>query len=282
MQNQGKQFEGLIVPELPEVEIIRRRIIPYAVGQTVAEVIVRNASMRRPVSAEIASELPGQTIHAIERRGKYLLFRSTEGNVILHLGMTGFLQALDRAITPGKHDHLDIVLSNGVCLRLNDYRRFGLIVWTEGDPLKHQLLAGHGPEPFDAAFNGAYLYTRSRERKAPVRHFIMDQRIVAGIGNIYANEALFLAGIHPARRAGRISRNRYEFLAQAIRTVLQTAIEQGGIILDSSEGSEYPKHFRVQLLVYNRAGESCPNCGALIQRARLSQRSHYFCRNCQR
>jgi formamidopyrimidine-DNA glycosylase len=270
------------LPELPEVEVIRRRITPHVTGQRVAEVVVRNAAMRWPVATEITSKFPGQTIHAIERRGKYLLFRCTAGTLILHLGMTGFLQALNVSIAPGKHDHLDIVLNNDWYLRYNDYRRFGLIVWTEDDPLKHKLLAGHGPEPFDEGFHGAYLYRRSRGRKTSVRQFIMDQRTVAGIGNIYANEALFAARIHPARPAGRISQGRYAVLVKAVRTVLENAIAQGATLLDSGAGSEYFEHFRLELLVYGRAGQPCPKCGAPVEHGRLSQRSFYFCRNCQR
>jgi formamidopyrimidine-DNA glycosylase len=270
------------VPELPEVEVIRRRITPYVTGQTVLAVTVRNAAMRWPVAVEITSRFPGQTIHAIERRGKYLLFRCSEGTLILHLGMTGFLQAFNVSLVPGKHDHLDIALSNGWYLRFNDYRRFGLIVWTEDDPLKHQLLARHGPEPFDETFEGGYLYRRSRGRKASVRQFILDQRIVAGIGNIYANEALFVARIHPARPAGRISLSRYEVLAKAIRTVLGKAVDQGGTLLDSRTGSEYFEHFRLDLLVYGRAGQPCPSCGGAIEHGRISQRSYYCCRRCQR
>lgn len=270
------------MPELPEVEVIRRRIEADVVGSTVATVIVRNPDLRRPVSPELTARLPGQVIRALERRGKYLLFRCTSGTVILHLGMTGFLRAVGASFVPGKHDHFDLVLSNGVCLRLNDYRRFGLILWTEAEPLRHLLLAGHGPEPFSKVFSGAYLYRRSRSRQAPVRQFIMDQRVVAGIGNIYANEALFAAGIHPAKPAGGVSLRRYRLLAKSIRTVLQTAIAQGATILDSSAASEYSAHFRMQLQVYDRAGKPCPNCGAPIQQARISQRSGYFCPNCQR
>jgi formamidopyrimidine-DNA glycosylase len=248
----------------------------------VIQVIVRNAAMRWPVAAEITSKLPGQTIQTIERRGKYLLFRCPDGNLILHLGMTGFLHANNVSIAPGKHDHVDIVLNNGWYLRFNDYRRFGLVLWTEGDPLQHPLLADHGPEPFDEAFNGSYLYQRSRGRKAPVRQFLLDQRTVAGIGNIYANEALFAARIHPTRPAGRISQNRYGLLTKAIQAVLGAAIDQGGTQLDSSAGSEYFEHFRLELLVYGRAGQPCPNCGATVERGRQSQRSYYFCRKCQR
>jgi formamidopyrimidine-DNA glycosylase len=270
------------MPELPEVEIIRRRIIPCVAGQTVTGVILRNAAMRRRVSETLIAKLPGQTVQAIERRGKYLLFGCTAGSVILHLGMTGFLHALDVVVAPGKHDHLDIVFSNGWYLRFNDYRRFGLIIWTDDDPLLHRLLSALGPEPFSEAFTGAYLYRRSRGRKAPIRQFVLDQRIVAGIGNIYANEALFSARIHPARAAGTISSSRYRLLTKAIRAVLQAAIDQGGTLLDSSAGSEYLKHFRTELLVYGRSGQPCPNCGAAIEHGRLSQRSYYFCRKCQR
>ena len=271
------------MPELPEVEVIRRRITPYVAGQAVAGVIVRNAAMRWPVAEEITSKLPGQTIQAIERRGKYLLFRCPDGNLILHLGMTGFLHANNVAIAPGKHDHLDILLSNGWYLRFNDYRRFGLVLWTEGDPRQHPLLADHGPEPFDEAFNGSYLYQRSRGRKAPVRQFLLDQRIVAGIGNIYANEALFAARIHPAR-AGR--ENLPESLSacwpKPYKPSWGPPSNKAEPCLIPARVPEYFEHFRLELLVYGRAGQPCPNCGTLIERGRHSQRSYYFCRNCQR
>lgn len=270
------------MPELPEVEVIRRRILPQVLGQTVVEVIVRNPDLRRPVSPELTSRLPGQILHTLARRGKYLLFRFSEGSAILHLGMTGFLHAIDASQLPGKHDHVDIVLDNGLCLRLNDYRRFGLVLWSAEDPLRHPLMVDLGPEPFDRAFTGAYLYRRSRSRMAPVRHFLMDQRVVAGVGNIYANEALFAARLHPARPAGTISARRYGLLAQAIKRVLRAAIDQGATLLDSSEGSQYTGHFRLQLMVYGRAGEPCSGCGTALEAARISQRTSYFCRKCQR
>ncbi len=270
------------MPELPEVEVIRQRILPPIVGQVVVEVIVRNPDLRLPVSPELAATLRGRTIHAVERRGKYLLFRFTGGSVILHLGMTGFLHAMDASLVPGRHDHVDIVLANGLCLRLNDYRRFGLVVWTAEDPLRHPLLADLGPEPFSRAFSGAHLHRKSRGRKAAVGQWIMDQRIVAGVGNIYANETLFAARLHPARSAGTIPLRRCALLAKTTKAVLHNAIEQGATILDSREGSEYSKHFRIQLMVYGRAGEPCQKCGTLIERAKISQRSSYFCPKCQR
>jgi formamidopyrimidine-DNA glycosylase len=270
------------MPELPEVEVIRQRILPHVVGQTVVEVLVRNPDLRLPVSPEIAANLCGQTIHAVERRGKYLLFLCVRGSVILHLGMTGFLSAVDASRVPAKHDHLDMVLGNGWCLRFNDSRRFGLVLWTEEDPLRHPLLADLGPEPFDRSFGGAYLYRGSRSRGAPIKQFLLDQRVVAGIGNIYANEALFAARIHPARPATTIPLSRYALLAKTIRMVLRSAIQQGATILHSNEGSDYSRHFRLELKVYGRAGEPCPNCGLPIEQAKIAQRSGYFCRKCQR
>jgi len=269
------------MPELPEVEVIRRRILPQVIGRSVVKMIVRNPDLRLPVSPELTAELSGQTLKGIVRRGKYLVFQFTTGNVILHLGMTGFLQAVDASLAPGKHDHLDIVFTHGRCLRLNDYRRFGLVVWTADDPLRHPLLAALGPEPFAGAFSGAHLYRRSRGRTTPVRQFILDQRVVAGVGNIYANEALFAARLHPARPAGTLSRSRGVLLAEAIRGVLRSAIEQGATILDAREGSEYTGHFRLELLVYGRAGEPCRSCGTPIELARISRRSSFFCPKCQ-
>lgn len=270
------------MPELPEVEVIRQRILPRVIGRSVVEVIVRNSNLRRPVSPKLAAGLPGQALSDIARRGKYMLLRFASGTVILHLGMTGFLQAVDATRVPDRHDHVELVFSHGLCLRLNDYRRFGLVIWTTDYPLRHPLLAGLGPEPLEQGFGGGYLYHRSRGRTVPIRQFIMDQRIVAGVGNIYANEALFLARLHPATPAGAVSRNRCGKLAKAVRSVLQNAIDHGATIREAIAGSDYHHHFPLQLMVYGRGGEPCRNCGTLLEAARISQRATYFCHKCQR
>ena len=271
------------MPELPEVETTRRGIEPHVVDQRIVEVTVREKRLRYPVPARLVKELPGQAIRAVMRRGKYLLMRCDKGTVIVHLGMSGSLLVVRVTSPPAQHDHVDIVLRNGTCLRLHDPRRFGAVLWTTRDPLLHRLLKHLGPEPLAMAFDGNYLFARSRGRQVAIKQFIMDSRIVVGVGNIYANEALFLAGIRPSHAAGRVSLTRYARLAQAIKEVLGEAINQGGTTLRdffNSEGS--PGYFRQHLCVYERAGAPCRNCGSEIFEARLGQRSTYYCRRCQR
>jgi formamidopyrimidine-DNA glycosylase len=276
-------IKEIVMPELPEVETARRGIAPYVEGETVARVIVRTASLRRPVPEELAAELPGRTIRAVERRGKYLLLRCSKGSVILHLGMSGSLRIIPATAPPGKHDHLDIVLKSGLCLRLNDPRRFGIALWTEDDPLDHPLLAGLGPEPLEECFNGGYMYRRSRGRQVAVKQFIMESRNVAGVGNIYASEALFKAGINPARPAGGLSPAECERLAGAIKEVLEASIAEGGTTLQNFRvGEERPGYFSLRLQVYGRTGEPCLACGAPIQSVRQGGRATYFCRRCQK
>lgn len=271
------------MPELPEVETARRGIEPHVVGRKVTQVLVRDARMRWPVPPELQNQLPGQTIHAVARRAKYLLLRTDTGTVILHLGMSGNLRVLPCDTPPRKHDHVDIVLDNGLCLRLHDPRRFGAVLWTQDDPLQHPLLAELGPEPLEENFNGDYLFHRSRGRAAPVKQFLMDSHIVVGVGNIYANEALYLAGIHPLRAAGRISRERYARLAQAIKQVLQDAIAQGGTTLrDFLTSDGQPGYFSLYLRVYGRTGEPCPACKKPVVQIRQGQRSTFYCGTCQR
>ncbi len=270
------------MPELPEVETTRRGIAPYALGQRVTQVIVRNPHLRQLVSPQLAGALAGHVIHAIDRRGKYLLLRSTPGTVIIHLGMSGNLRVLPASVAAEKHDHVDIVLASGRCLRLRDPRRFGTVVWTDEDPLQHILLRSLGPEPLDDDFTAFHLYQSSRGRKIPVKQFIMDGHIVTGVGNIYASESLFLAGIHPGSGAGRVSLKRYERLTVAIRQVLNAAIQQGGTTLrDFHDGEGKPGYFQQQLNVYGRAGEPCPTCQRPIAQLRQGQRSTFYCVDCQ-
>ena len=270
------------MPELPEVETTRRGITPYTLAQRVTHVIVRNPNLRQIVSPQLATALPGQTIHAIDRRGKYLLLRSTAGTVIIHLGMSGNLQILSASTPAEKHDHVDIVLASGQCLRLCDPRRFGAVVWTCEDPLQHLLLRNLGPEPLDDGFTETHLYQASRNRKVTVKQFIMNGHIVTGVGNIYASESLFLAGIHPECSAGRVSRKRYERLTIAIKQVLNAAIVQGGTTLrDFYNGEGKPGYFQQQLNVYGRADEPCHTCQRPISQLRQGQRSTFYCTGCQ-
>lgn len=270
------------MPELPEIEIICAGITPHITGNTVANIIVHTANLRWPISPELSALLPGQTIQSIKRRGKYLLINFQIGSVLIHLGMTGHLRVLPTAALPGKHDHFELVFQNGIVLRLNDVRRFGSVLWAGPNPETHKLLVELGPEPLTDTFDGTYLYHKSRARKIMVKQFIMDHKVVAGIGNIYANEALFHAGIRPSTPAGRLSRARCQQLVQTIKAVLTTSIKVGGTMLDSRDGTERLGYFPQQLMVYNRGGKPCHTCGTTIQYKRLGQRSIYYCKKCQR
>ena len=275
------------MPELPEVETTRLGLAPHVVGRRVQRVLVRQASLRWPVPAALTTEWCNQEVTALERRGKYLLFRNANGTAIAHLGMSGSMQILQparaRAQAPGKHDHLDVEFDSGAILRFTDPRRFGSWLWTRDDPLRHRLLRNLGPEPLEDDFDGAHLHLKSRGRRVAVKNFIMDAAVVVGVGNIYASEALFLAGIRPTRPAQRISRQRYDQLAERIREVLTQAIEQGGTTLkDFVNGDGKPGYFARFLKVYDRAGQACPRCDGTIGKKVIAQRSSYYCANCQR
>ncbi|MCY3752358.1 MAG: bifunctional DNA-formamidopyrimidine glycosylase/DNA-(apurinic or apyrimidinic site) lyase [Gammaproteobacteria bacterium] len=271
------------MPELPEVETTRRGIAPYVVNKTIQAVVIRQHHLRWPVPAALATALAGRRFTKVGRRAKYLIFYLEHGSVLLHLGMSGSLRVLDAAVPPDKHDHVDVVFHDHTCLRLRDPRRFGSIHWTEQDPLQHPLLRHLGPEPLGPDFTGAYLYGLSRNRTRSVKTFIMDSRIVVGVGNIYASEALFRSGIHPLRKAGNISVKRYLALAGAIKEVLQAALASGGTTLrDFVGGDGAPGYFKLDLNVYDRAGEPCRVCAGNIRQIRQGQRSTYYCPRCQR
>jgi len=269
------------MPELPEVETTLRGIEPHMQDQRIARVLVRNPSLRWPVTEEV-SKAEGQRIVALRRRAKYLLIELQRGGLIIHLGMSGSLRVLSEAVTPGKHDHFDIELENGICLRFNDPRRFGAFLWVEGDVDTHELLRHLGPEPLSDDFTAEYLHQRSRGRTLAIKNFIMNGRIVVGVGNIYASEALFMAGIHPQRAAGRISMQRFAGLVDAIRDVLSRAIQQGGTTLRDFVNSDgAPGYFAQELLVYDRSGSDCFQCGTAIRQKVIGQRSSYYCPGCQ-
>ena len=270
------------MPELPEVETTLRGIQPHLENQRIARVIVRDPRLRWPVPPEV-SKAEGQRFVSLSRRGKYLLLKLQQGGLIIHLGMSGSLRILNHCLTPEKHDHVDVELESGVCLRFNDPRRFGAFLWVEGDMELHELIRDLGPEPLSADFTADHLFKCSRGRKVAIKNFIMNGRIVVGVGNIYASEALFMAGIHPQRAAGRVSVRRYEGLTAAIRDVLARAIRKGGTSLRdfvNSEGS--PGYFAQELLVYDRAGSGCFQCGTAIRQKVIGQRSSYYCPSCQR
>ncbi len=271
------------MPELPEVETIRRFLEPRVVGAGVVEVVVRNGRLRFPVPRDLGHRLRRNRIRGLRRRAKYLLIDFNGGACIVHLGMSGHLLFCSADEPAARHDHLDLILDNAHLLRFRDPRRFGCVLWAPGDPLCHSLLAALGPEPFSSPFSGDHLYQRSRGRRTSVKAFIMDGRTVAGVGNIYANEALFAAGIDPRRAAGRISRQRYRHLAAAVRTILRRAIAAGGTtIRDYTDAAGDPGYFQRSLAVYGKAGQPCPRCGAIIASLRIAQRATYLCRTCQR
>ncbi len=271
------------MPELPEVETTRRGLAPLVTGKVIVSVVTRTDGLRWPFPDRLGEILAGQSILALERRAKYLLLRCDSGTLILHLGMSGYLRVVSHELPAGRHDHVDLVFADGSCLRFNDCRRFGALLWTTEDPALHPLLVGLGPEPFDEGMTGDWLYRLSRGRKLAVKPFIMDQQIVVGVGNIYASEALFRAGIDPARAAGRVGLTRYRRLASVIREVLGEAIAAGGTTLRDFRNSEgRPGYFAIQLQVYGREGAPCPRCEQPIQQRSIGQRSTYYCRACQR
>ncbi len=271
------------MPELPEVETTRRGLAPLLVGKRIKAAIVRHHGMRLPVPRNLPRLLAGATIRQLTRRGKYLLFDCGTGTLILHLGMSGRLWVAGAASPPAKHDHFDLVLDNGTVVRLRDPRRFGLVLWHTGDPLSHPLLAVIGPEPLSAVFDGACLHRATRKRSAAIKQVLMDSHVVAGVGNIYANEALFRAGIRPTTPAQRLSSARCGVLAEKVRETLKDAIVAGGSSLRDYVGSDgLAGNFQSQFLVYDRAGKPCHTCGTPIKEIRQGQRSTFYCPRCQR
>ena len=271
------------MPELPEVETTCRGIAPHVTGKKIRSIEVRQPQLRWPVSAELGSLLSGRKFDSVTRRGKYLLLSSGAGTLMIHLGMSGSLRIVSAKQPASFHDHVDIIFSNGKALRYTDPRRFGCMLWVDGDPGEHKLLRSLGPEPLSEGFDDDFLWRLSRKRKVPVKAFIMDSKVVVGVGNIYANEALFLAGINPVRSAGRISRTRYRALGEAIRRVLARAIEAGGTTLrDFTDSEGQPGYFKQSLNVYGRAGQPCTSCKTPLKEIRMGGRSTVYCVNCQK
>ncbi len=270
------------MPELPEVETTRRGLLPHVEGRRVSGVLLRRPDLRWPIPREVSDLLPGRRIATIRRRAKYLLLDTDAGSALLHLGMSGSLRVLPGTTPVRAHDHVDIALAGGRVLRFNDPRRFGCLLW-QAPGETHELLAGLGPEPLSDDFDGDYLFARSRGRSAPVKTFLMDQAVVVGVGNIYAAEALFMAGISPLREAGKVSRARYIALADAAKAILAHAIERGGTTLrDFISPDGAPGYFEQELLAYGRGGEPCPRCGRRMKQAMIGQRASVWCGHCQR
>lgn len=269
------------MPELPEVETTRRGIEPHLCNRTITAVNVYQPSLRWPVPKSL-QHLVGRQITNVSRRGKYLLVSVPPVTLLIHLGMSGSLRMVEPDSPRRKHDHIELRLDSDVMLRYHDPRRFGCWLVTDGDPHAHELLAELGPEPLGNAFHGDYLFEHSRNRKVAVKNFIMNSHIVVGVGNIYASEALFLAGLRPGRAAGRITKNQYSALASTIRAVLTRAIEEGGTTLrDFVNASGEPGYFAQTLNVYGRDNEPCRQCGTLIKSKVIGQRSSYYCPGCQ-
>lgn len=270
------------MPELPEVETSRRGLEPHLLGRCITGIEVRQPKLRWPVSLELAEFLPGERLDALRRRGKYLIFDTRVGSFLIHLGMSGSLRVLPAGVLPEKHDHLDIAFG-GVNLRLRDPRRFAAVLWAGSEPLKHSLLKSLGPEPLEPGFDAEWLIKKAKGRRLAIKPFIMDSKILVGVGNIYANEALFRAGIHPERAAGDLNKAEYGHLAQAIVEVLSKAIEAGGTSLrDFVREDGRPGYFAQELDVYGRTGLPCVRCGTLIEQRPQAQRSSYLCPRCQR
>ncbi len=270
------------MPELPEVETTCRGIEPHILNRRVKAVTVRQPKLRWPVPDSLASVLVGEKLIEVSRRGKYLLLRFTAGHLLIHLGMSGNLRIVSTREDPGFHDHVDIEFTADKVLRLNDPRRFGAVLWTADAVETHQLIAHLGPEPLSEDFTAEYLYRHSRKRKQAIKAFIMDSKVVVGVGNIYANEALFSAGIRPTKAAGLVSRQKMALLVLEIQAVLKDAIAQGGTTLkDFVGGDGKPGYFQQQLQVYGRQGQPCRRCKKALKEVRLGQRSTVYCTSCQ-
>ncbi len=270
------------MPELPEVETSRRGIAPWLVGEKIQSVIVRDKRLRWPVPDDLHDRLAGEVIQKLRRRAKYLLIDTGNGTAILHLGMSGSVRIINSDEPAAKHDHVDVCLSNGKALRFRDPRRFGSFLWARDAEL-HPLIKNLGPEPLDAAFDGNYLWQSARKRRLAIKPFIMNAAIVVGVGNIYASESLYVAGIHPKRRADRIAKSRMVLLASAIKDVLAAAIKAGGTTLRDFHGSNgEPGYFQQKLEVYGRADQPCTRCATPISVVVLGQRSTFYCKHCQR
>lgn len=271
------------MPELPEVETTCRGISPHITGEKIIDVTIRHTQLRWPIQQDLDQILIQKTLCQVSRRAKYLLFTFDHGTLIIHLGMSGSLRILSTPIPAAKkHDHFEISFDNGEILRFTDPRRFGAILWTEAAILEHTLIANLGPEPLAEDFHPTLLFEQSRGRRCNIKSFIMNGKIVVGVGNIYANEALFSAKIHPEMRAGALTKKQSIALTQIIKIVLAKAIKAGGTTLkDFTKSDGKPGYFRQQLNVYGRHKSPCPLCQTPISMMQLNQRATYFCTRCQ-
>ncbi len=270
------------MPELPEVETVRRGVLPFALDRTITRVTIRDSRLRWPVPASLPAYLEGRTITGVTRRGKYLILNFDGDRLLIHLGMSGRLRVLDATEPLRPHDHVDLALDNGLLLRLNDPRRFGAILPWPATDIGHFLIDDMGPEPLEADFDAGYLHRRSRKRRVTIKSLLMDSHVVVGVGNIYASEALFRAGIRPSMPAGRLTRAASERLVAGIREVLESAIASAGTSFRDFRGSDGSAgYFQLKLAVYGRAGEECRVCATPIATRRIAQRSSFWCPSCQ-
>ena len=270
------------MPELPEVEITRRGIEPHIARKKISSAVTRTRKLRWPFPPALNTKLSGHKILAVNRRAKYLLLSTSNGTLIIHLGMSGSLRIVSTSTPARDHDHFDLVFGKKL-LRLHDPRKFGAVLWVKGDPNKHSLLASLGPEPLnDSQFNADYLYATARNRRITIKEFIMNGKVVVGVGNIYATEALFAAGIHPRRSANRVSLHRYKKLVVAIQSVLTDALQHGGTTLrDFAREDGRPGYFRHELKAYGRAGQPCTQCQRPLRTLKIGQRTSTYCSYCQ-
>lgn len=271
------------MPELPEVETTLRGISAHVLNTPITRITIRNPRLRWPVPDDLASLLQQQQITKITRRAKYLLLSTDKGTIIIHLGMSGSLRIAAPDTAYDKHDHVEFCFANGNALRLKDPRRFGAVLWTHEPIDEHPLLSHLGPEPLSDEFNSELLFSLSRSKTVAIKQFIMNSKIVVGIGNIYANEALFASGINPKRAAGKTSKKRYEQLCIEIKRILEQAISQGGTTLkDFVGGTGKPGYFKQELLVYGRKGLPCVQCQTPLKEIRQGNRSSVYCTHCQK
>ena len=270
------------MPELPEVATTINGIRPCLQGAVIVGATVRERRLRWPIIADLKQRVEGQTVMDITRRAKYILIRLERGGLLIHLGMTGSMRVTTEDVKPEKHDHFDLLTDTGAVIRYRDPRRFGCMIYCEGDPRNHALLHKLGKEPLEQGFTGAYLYQLSRNRGIAVKAFIMDQSVVVGVGNIYASESLFAAGIRPTRKCSRISMLRYQKLVQEIRNILKDSIDKGGTTIQDFTGTDgRPGYFEQELMVYGHAGDPCQRCGRPIISRVVAQRSSFYCSRCQ-
>jgi formamidopyrimidine-DNA glycosylase len=270
------------MPELPEVETVKRGIATHVENKIIQQVILRERRLRWEVPETLATILPGQRVETVTRRGKYLLLKCTLGHLLIHLGMSGRLLVVNPEIPLQKHDHVDFIFENNQCLRYHDPRRFGCILWTTEPTEQHPLLANLGMEPLENRAIGEHLFNIARKKDIAVKKFIMNNQVVVGIGNIYANESLFLAGIHPLRAVSSINLAEFQQLGIVIQQILTIAIAKGGTTLkDFTNSAGQAGYFQQELKIYGRAGEPCGQCGTIVQHIKIVQRPSYFCPHCQ-